>query len=130
MNHHTHPSETCLACQDKLHSADYRLVDWFTDIISRSFPDVHIAWSFRDKASQDGACAYGGSQLSWPKSKHNHTEDGVGSALALDLFQLLNEQAHFPLDIYSKIAKEYMLPIMQWGGNWKTLKDYDHFELI
>jgi len=123
----------CERCEQKLTEANPTLVSWFYWVKS-NFPDTHIAWSFRDQASQDNAFFKGLSTLTWPNSKHNVVdENGKPCAEALDLFQLGDDgKAYFLHAFYKNVhelTEKEMLPI-KWGGTFKNFPDNDHFELI
>ena len=83
--------------------------------------------------SQNEAHAEGKSKLAWPDSKHNKTlPDGTPCAEALDIFQLCsNGMAAWVFKYCAQIASEATKnaePI-DWGGSWKVLGDYDHYQL-
>lgn len=85
-----------------------------------------MAW----EADQNQAYSDGKSRQKWPESAHNYMENGVPCSLALDLFELNEDgDALFPVEIYSKInsVNESLTDGPKWGGNYLTLRDYDHF---
>jgi hypothetical protein len=104
---------------------------WFV-FVKTKFPDAHISWAFRDEKNQNEAFDRGLSKVRWPNSKHNYMENGAPMSKALDLFKI-NEAgaAQWPVDwfheIYTETEKESH-PI-KWGGTFRSIKDYDHFEL-
>ncbi len=90
--------------------------------------DFSVLCSFRCEADQNAACAAGKSHAMWGQSAHNFEP-----SLAVDC-------APHPLDWEDITAFTQMAAIilshatalgikMTWGGSWKTLKDYPHFEL-
>lgn len=94
---------------------------------------MHVSWAFRDQKFQDAALASGASHLKWPTSKHNHQENGAPCSLALDVFQI-NEDGMAVFDpIFcarlnaASVVAGYKL---RWGGEFKSLGDAGHFELI
>lgn len=69
------------------------------------------------------------------KSNHQAKEDGFG--YAVDLYPYYNRTVHVNdaknlkmiADHIKEVAKQLNITI-QWGGDWRTFKDYPHFELI
>lgn len=93
-------------------------------MIKAKYPDVHIAWAYRDQASQDEAFKSGASKLVFPLSAHNKKP-----SRALDLFQLSpTGQAIFDPIAMARIYFEAG-KWLKWGGNFRTLGDAGHFEL-
>lgn len=90
--------------------------------------DFSVLCGHRGKAEQDAAYNAGNSKLKFPQSKHNQMP-----SLAVDI-------APYPIDwndldrfkelgtIVKKIAKEKGIDL-SWGGDWKSFKDYPHFQL-
>lgn len=72
----------------------------------------------------------GRSKLAFPLSAHNKSDDqGNPCAMALDLFRLCsNGMASWEYK-FCKDISETLPDTMRWGGAWKDLGDYDHFEL-
>jgi hypothetical protein len=133
MSHHTTDPE-CPLCAEKLLQAHPDIVAWFKDCIKPKFPDAHISWSFRDKVNQNQCFAEGKSKLSWPMSAHNKSDDqGNPCAMALDLFQLAsNNMACWPYQWFKSIIDYSNAEghTVQWGGNWKSIGDGDHYQLF
>ncbi len=123
--HHT-SDLVCALCEQKLTEAHPDLVEWFKALKARH-SNVHVSWSYRDKASQTQAFTSGASKLQFPQSAHNKQP-----AMALDIF-LIDETGKAVWDpvFCAKVNQESMAlgyPL-KWGGNWKALGDNDHFEL-
>lgn len=75
----------------------------------------------------------GKSKLKYPLSMHNKCDaKGNPRSLALDLFELdFNGIGRWAYGYFRTIAQEADkdgAPIF-WGGNWKKLGDFDHFQL-
>lgn len=121
----------CYLCKDKLAVTDLKLVDWFT-WLKTIFPDVHIAHSFRNEFEQFRLYNEGKSKLKFPNSKHNYIDpNGRPCSRALDIFMLIGGEALFSKPFYQfvwEITQKHSFP-MEWGGNFKSLSDYNHFEL-
>lgn len=120
----------CLLCQEKLSQANSYLQEWF-DKVKKSYPDIHISWSFRDQASQDEAFATGHSKFKWPTSSHNAMVGGKPCAAALDLFQLdLDGRAVFNPIFYTKLSEQCVKDQDEiiWGGHFRSISDLDHFQ--
>lgn len=129
--HHT-SEPTCALCEAKLSQAHPDLGKWFRDLKSRH-PDVHVSWSFRDQSSQEQAFSEGKTRLHFPLSAHNHTVEGEPLSLALDIFQI-DDQGKGKWDpvFCAKVAQESLSLgySLKWGGDWKSLGDNDHFQLV
>ena len=131
----THTSDpVCPGCALKLDSADFRLRDWFLKEVKPNFKDAHISWAFRDKVDQQQAFDNGKTCLEWPNSAHNHMNNAVPCARALDLFQVNDDHptgCWEPKWFYLINAHNEQNGIqLKWGGKFQTLGDSDHFELI
>lgn len=112
---------------ERLAQCDFRLQQLFQDVIQHQ--NCAILVGHRCEADQNKACTEGKSELVWPNSKHNSQP-----SLAVDA-------APYPIDweniesfklfgMFVKLrAKALNIPI-RWGGDFKSFKDYDHFELI
>lgn len=128
---HEH-GEVCPSCTLKISQTHPDLESWFS-WIKFSHPEAHISWSYRGKEDQDRMVREGKSFLSYPASKHNSTKpDGTPQARALDLFQLINGKAVFDIEWYKKINEETKKSGFKlvWGGEFKKLKDFNHFEMV
>lgn len=99
--------------------------------MKEKYKSLHISCGFRSKADQDKAFRDGKSQLKWPDSKHNNQlVNGKPLSLALDLFQLVNGKAEFNKAFMNTLNKESAASYeLRWGGEFKSLGDYCHFEL-
>lgn len=125
--------QPCDSCIKKLEGCHIGIGTFFVWVRSR-FPEAHISWGFRNQQQQDLAFNTGQSKTKWPDSKHNNMADGVPASMAIDIFRLGPDgKAYFEVEFYEKIWTASQLEgfngIVEWGGNFKTLKDYNHFEL-
>jgi len=90
--------------------------------------DFSVLCGHRGKEDQDAAFNSGNSKLKFPQSKHNKMP-----SLAVDI-------APYPIDwnnidrfkdlgkIIKRIADEKGIDL-SWGGDWRSFKDYPHFQL-
>lgn len=90
--------------------------------------DITVLEGHRGEKEQNEAFEKGNSKVRWPNGKHNKIPSE-----AVDI-------APYPIDwnnlsrfkemgeIVKRKATELGINIA-WGGEWKTLKDYPHFEL-
>jgi hypothetical protein len=128
--HHT-DDPVCPLCEAKLQQAHSYLQGFFREK-KKKYSNLHVSWSFRNKVEQEQAYLDGKTRAHFPKSPHNKMKDGKPCAEALDLFQIDEDGvARFSPLFYVKLShecEEDKLPIV-WGGNFKKLHDYDHFEL-
>lgn len=92
-----------------------------------NFP-IQVNDARRGRAEQEKAFAHGNSRAHFGQSAHNYTP-----AIALDIYPLpvnFNKLQPFrDMGIKVKVtAKKLGIPIA-WGGDWKSIKDFPHFEL-
>lgn len=91
--------------------------------------DFSVICGHRGEKEQNEAFDKGTSQLKYPFGNHNCIP-----SLAVDIapypidWKDLN-RFHYLAGVVLTIAEQLRLNI-GWGGNWKKLKDYPHFELI
>jgi hypothetical protein len=120
------PSYSTSSAQ-RLLTCDHQLQALFTEVIKHA--DHSILCGHRLKAEQDEAFALGTSEHAWPDSKHNALP-----SRAVDV-------APYPIDWHdlprfmalSAIVKECAFRMgikVKWGGDFKSWKDYPHWELI
>jgi len=113
--------------KERLQSCHSDLQKLFFDVIQMA--DCAILCGHRDEADQAAACAKGNSNTPWPTSKHNSCP-----SLAVDV-------APYPIDWndiqrfkdFATLVKERASALgiaIRWGGDFRTLADYDHFELV
>lgn len=122
----------CHGCKDKLLGVHIALFDWFY-WLKEEYPQIHISCGFRGEKEQNEVFAAGKSRLKWPRSMHNKTLDDIPCSQAIDLFRIDEfGKAHFEEALYREIIEKTLregYPI-EWGGNFVTLKDFVHFQLI
>lgn len=110
----------------KLLTCDYALQRLFNEVIK--VVDCSIICGNRCKEDQEFAYETGHSKLQWPDSKHNSMP-----SMAVDVMP-------YPVDwsdmsrilAFAAIVKELAARgaiDIQWGGDFHTLKDYDHWQL-
>lgn len=120
---------------DNLQNVDERLVRICNELIKRI--DFTVIEGHRSLERQKELFDKGFSQIDGitKKGKHNHSP-----SLAIDIIPY--EKGHNPFDgsekskemfyklyeEFDKVAKELNIKF-EWGGNWKTFKDYPHFQL-
>jgi len=99
--------------------------------------DITVVCGWRDKESQIVAFQTGKSTVSWPKSKHNNMFENKPYSLAIDLAPWINngipwndigEFKHMAGRVLQ--AAEDLGIDLEWGGEWLSIKDYPHFQLI
>lgn len=133
MNTHHISDATCPLCEEKLVEAHPYLVIWFHNK-KLQYPNLHVAWSFRNQADQNQMVVAGKSKLPWPKSKHNSLDaKGIPQSQALDLFQIDEDgNARWSKPFFQQLDTENQSDkiMLFWGGKWPTLGDNDHFEMV
>lgn len=96
--------------------------------------DFSVICGFRGEKEQNEAYDRGNSKLKWPQSKHNQTP-----SLAVDIVPYpidWNDERRFRTlgtvvkEIWAQLPEEKKEGwSLSWGGDWKTFKDFPHFEL-
>lgn len=90
--------------------------------------DCAVLCGHRGKDEQDYLFALGRSQLQYPRSKHNTSPSSAVDVVPWPLdWQNIDRFIAFGESV--KIIAEAMKIKIIWGGDWKTFKDYPHFEL-
>lgn len=131
--HHT-GDQACPLCEAKLDQSDSFLADWYRKKVKMRWSDAHVSWSYRNETDQNQCVAEGKSKLLYPLSAHNYTDPTTGKpmARALDLFQIqAGGHAIWSPSFFAAINamnEDEALPI-KWGGSFKTLGDFDHYEI-
>jgi hypothetical protein len=122
----------CPLCSYRVLSSHPYLVRWYLAKKS-SYINLHISYAWRSKEDQDRAYSEHKSLVKWPKSKHNFVRsDGTPESRALDLFQIDEDYcARFSPSFMSKLNDENKKESLaiRWGGDFKGLNDYCHFEI-
>lgn len=96
--------------------------------------DFSVICGHRGEQSQNEAYASGHSKLQWPKSKHNSLPsmavDIVPYPIDWDDIDRFRDLASVIKVHWSQIPHAEREGLeLHWGGDWKTLKDFPHFEL-
>jgi len=114
--------------QERLNTCDERLRRICEEAIHVSPIDFTVLCGHRTELQQMIAYQENKSKVQWPDSKHNPKP-----SLAVDLVP-------HPLDwkdlnrfsmlagVILTVANQLDIPL-EWGGNWKTFKDYPHYQL-
>ncbi len=114
------------ASAQRLLTCDHQLQALFSEVIKHA--DHSILCGHRGEQEQREAYETGASQLNWPDSKHNYMP-----SKALDA-------APYPINwgdigaflAFGAIVKECAVRMgikVRWGGDFKSWKDYPHWEL-
>ena len=96
--------------------------------------DISIICGFRGEKEQNEAYDRGASKLRWPQSKHN-----ISPSMAVDVVpypidwndeRRFREMGQVVKQHWERIpADERLGYSLSWGGDWKSFKDFPHFEL-
>lgn len=127
--HHT-DGPSCPLCEEKVLTAHPYMQGWFK-LVKERYPDCHVSWAYRNKKDQDRAFSEGKSNRKFPLSPHNYRIKGEPASLALDLFQINDDnQALFNPKFYARVAEwsNAQDHKIRWGGHFKTIGDACHFE--
>lgn len=111
----------------ELQTLDSRLQEILEEAIKEI--DFIILQGFRGQEEQDRAFRKGFSKLKFPESKHNRLP-----SLAVDIAPNPLDWNDYPRftklgKIVLRIAEEKGVKLL-WGRDFKTLKDYPHFEIV
>lgn len=112
----------------KVHPDLCRIVRRAAQISTQRFIVIH---GIRTPEEEAANVAKGASQTM--HSRHLPNKDGV--ACAVDVMATINNAADWAAKDYQPIAAAMLSAahelglLVSWGGDWKTLKDWGHFEL-
>jgi peptidoglycan L-alanyl-D-glutamate endopeptidase CwlK len=104
----------------------------FNDVIQ--FVDCSIICGYRNERDQNEAYDKGFSKLRFPQSRHNklpsEAVDAVPYPIDWNDIKRFQNFGKFVINRANKLFKEGKINNkIVWGGNWKTFKDYPHFEI-
>lgn len=111
---------------DKLATVDRRLYDICTEVIK--VYDFTVICGHRNEQDQNKAVESGKSKTQWPTSRHNSSP-----SQAVDLAPYPIEWSDLErfkeLNSHMQTAAAKLGIEIEWGGDFKTLADYDHWQL-
>lgn len=110
--------------------ASPKVIEMYRKVKAKYF-DAHVSWTFRGERDQELCFATGVSKAHWPDSPHNKMKENQPCSIAMDLFRLNGYGcAEWKEKWFREIAEHLKLEgiALIWGGDFKSLKDYDHFE--
>jgi len=98
------------------------------------FYDHSVICGYRNEEDQNEAFTTGNSQLKYPKSNHNKIPslavDVVPYPLDWGDLKRFYEMAGMVKAITYLLNKDGLIKYnIEWGGDWKSFKDYSHFQL-
>ncbi len=91
--------------------------------------DISILCGYRNEKDQMRAFNSGRSTLMYPLSKHNENPS-IAVDLAIWPIKWEDYNMFFQLAGCIKTIASQQGVKIKWGGDWKVLKDYVHFEII
>lgn len=102
------------------------LVRFITTLHDESYIDFEIIHGLRTQEEENEYVAEGKSQTAHSRHIHGFAVD----IAVLTLGEIDWGTPHYEIigDVAKRVAAELNIPIV-WGGSWKTLKDYGHYEL-
>ena len=116
----TRSSNNLAGCHPELQKLFNEVIKWF---------DCSILCGYRGQEAQDRAFANGHSKLEWPNSKHNKFPSDAVDAVPYPIDWEDTERFALFAGFVMGTARQMGIQV-KWGGLWKTLKDYPHFERI
>jgi len=112
--------------QDRLETCNPELIRLFNEIIKHR--DCTILCGRRGKEEQDRLFKEGKSKVQYPSSYHNRYPSRAIDAIPYPIdwndIPRFREFGGFVLGM----AAAMKIPI-EWGGHWKSFKDYPHYQL-
>ncbi len=110
----------------RLHTCHLDLQRLFQDVIQ--FQDCSILVGHRCEADQNEACSSGKSRTPWPTSNHN-CQPSRAVDVAPSPVDWADIERFKLFGAFVKMRAQALGINIRWGGDFKSLKDYDHFEL-
>jgi peptidoglycan L-alanyl-D-glutamate endopeptidase CwlK len=90
--------------------------------------DFMVIQSSRTQEEQEADFRKGVSKAHWLQSAHDYSPSFACDCAPVPLNWSDLNSFHNMADAIKKAANELNIPIV-WGGDWKSIKDYPHFEL-
>lgn len=118
--------DSCPGCDARLLKGHPKIVEVFRFIKSKHL-DVHCSWIYRGQEDQERAKSNGASLASFGQSKHN-----LEPAEAMDIFQQDNNGVGIFDPKFCRQLNEDLKSSgfnLKWGGDFKKIGDYCHWEL-
>ena len=122
--------------KERLQTCHHLLIDLFEDAIE--IVDIKIVCGSRNEQEQTAVFESGTSKVEWPDSYHNHVivpaiGDPRPESFAVDAIPCpVDWDNLYPFyhlaGIIKGMAKLRGIKI-EWGGDWKTFKDFPHYQL-
>jgi peptidoglycan L-alanyl-D-glutamate endopeptidase CwlK len=96
--------------------------------------DFSVICGFRGEKEQNEAYSSGHSKLKWPQSKHNkipsEAVDIVPYPIDWNDERRFRDLGQVVKEIWDRLPPEKTEGYeLSWGGDWKSFKDFPHFEL-
>lgn len=96
--------------------------------------DFSVTCGYRNKADQEKAYKEGNSKVRFPNSAHNklpsRAVDIVPYPVDWNDIGRFKEMAAAFLALANMMYEQGIIKsLFEWGGNWRKLKDYPHFEI-
>lgn len=131
MSAHHRNGPSCELCEIKKGELHPTLAFW-VDRLRLAYPDLHLAWGYRDEAAQNQFFAEGKTRCKYPNSAHNKTLNGKPCSEAFDCFRLRPDGvAEFRTPWYSQVfswLQDEKAPI-DWAGHWTHFEEFDHYQI-
>ena len=112
---------------NRIETCDPKLQVLFLEVVKHY--DCSILEGYRNKADQNRYFAEGKSQLQYPRSKHNQLPS-EGIDVAPYPIKWNDRDGWYQFAGFVKGVASQLGVKVQWGGDWKTFKDFPHWELI
>ena len=123
MNHYSKASAA------NLEECEFDLQYVFNDVLF--IMDHSITCGRRGKEDQNYRFSIGRSTKQWPDGKHNFLAPQLSQAVDVHPWPINFEDInryHFFAGMVFAVAYGHGIDLV-WGGQWRTLKDYGHWEL-
>lgn len=105
----------------------------FVDAVAEH-ENCRILEGFRNESDQEKAVEDGNSRVLWPNSRHNrfpsHAVDLAFYPVDWSDIEKWKYFGAFCMGVAAQLRTEgKMTHTLTWGGSWKILQDYPHFQL-
>ena len=96
--------------------------------------DCSVICGHRGRAEQNKAYDKGNSKLRYPDSKHNKQPSQAVDAVPYpidwnDINRFKELAGHVKMCAYILYSRGEINHLIRWGGDWKSFKDYPHYEI-
>lgn len=115
--------------KDRLATCDKRLQDMANMMLERSEFDLSITCGHRTEEEQNEAYEKGASRAKFGQSKHNSFPSKAIDIVPLPLNWDVKDRRWQEMALNAMWCAGKLNISIKWGGSFKTVRDFPHFEL-